>query len=355
MKRVVIKGSGSYLPEKIVKGSDFLTHDFYDEGGHPISLPTEVIIKKFEQITEIEERRYITDDLMNSDIATIAAKKAIAAAGIDPEEFDHIIFGHNYGDVTVEKRQVDIMPSMAARVKHHLGIKNRKCIPYDMSFGCPGWVQSMILAQQLAQAGVLKKALIIGAETLSRVIDPHDRNSMIFADGAAAVVVEVEENSEKGFQTYDVVCDQGEEFFFIGNGKSIHPDYKGSEVNIKMKGRKVYEYVLSNVPGAIKSCIDQAGLHFNDVSKFLIHQANAKMDHAILERLVKLYDLEGDFSHKMPMTIQNFGNTSVATVPTMYDLIMNNQLGSHEINEGDYIVFASVGASMNINAILYKV
>lgn len=354
-KRTVIKGSGSYLPTNIVKNEDFLNHIFYDEAGKPFEKANEEVIKKFELITEIRERRYISDDLMNSDMATIAAKRAIEDANIDAEELDYIIFAHNYGDVTVQRRQSDTMPSLSARVKHNLGIKNRKCTPYDMNFGCPGWVEGMILIDQLGKANIVKKALIIGSETLSRVTDPHDRNAMIFSDGAGAVVVEIEESTEKGILNYATISDMGDELDYIINGKSLNPDFEGSEVNIQMKGRKVYEYVLKNVPDAIKSVIDEAGLTYTDISKFLIHQANAKMDHAILQRLERLYGIKDSNPSVMPMTIQTLGNSSVATVPTMYDLIMKDQLEDQTIKEGDYLIFASVGAGMNINTFLYKV
>ncbi len=353
-RRTIIKGSGSYLPEKVVKNEDFLNHIFYDEDGKLFDKENKEIIEKFKSITEISERRYVSDDMMNSDIATIAAKRAIEDAGIDPEELDYIIFAHNYGDVTVDKQQADMMPSLSARVKHNLGIKNRKCIPYDMNFGCPGWIQGMILINQLGKANILNKALIIGSETLSRITDPHDRNTMIFADGSGAVVIGMEENTDKGILNHATLSDMGEELDYIRNSKSLNPNFDISDVNISMKGRKVYEYVLKNVPQALKSLIDEAGLHYKDISKILIHQANAKMDHAVLTRLEKLYDIKDGCSSVMPMTIQTLGNTSVATVPTLYDLIVKGKLKDQKINEGEYIIFASVGAGMNINAFLYR-
>ncbi|APD08034.1 beta-ketoacyl-[acyl-carrier-protein] synthase III [Flavobacteriaceae bacterium UJ101] len=355
-RRTVIKGSGSYLPENIIQNKDFLNHTFYTEEGTLFEKDNEEIIEKFESITEIRERRYVSDDMMNSDMATIAAKRAIEDAKIDIEELDYIIFAHNYGNVTVEKHQTDILPSLSARVKHNLGIKNRKCIPYDMNFGCPGWIQGMILMDQLGKANIVNKALVIGSETLSRITDPHDRNAMIFADGAGAVVIEMENSTDKGIINYATISDMGEELNFITNDKSVNPDYEGSDVNISMKGRKVYEYVLKNVPYAIKEVIDTAGLTYTDISKFLIHQANAKMDHAILQRLERLYGIKGDgcTNDVMPMTIQTLGNSSVATVPTMYDLMMKGQLEGQTIKENEYMIFASVGAGMNINAFLYK-
>src|SRR5690625_7280969 len=106
-----------------------------------------------------------------------------------------------------------------------------------------------------------------------------------------------------------------------------------------MRGRKVYEYALRKVPALLKRSIDRAGLDIKDIRKVLLHQANAKMDHAMVQRLFKLYDINEIPDDIAPMTVQKFGNSSVATVPTMYDLIAKKELGNHEFNAGDYIVF----------------
>ena len=120
-----------------------------------------------------------------------------------------------------------------------------------------------------------------------------------------------------------------------------------------MNGRKVYEFALTNVPKAIKMCIDEAGVKISDVKKILLHQANAKMDTAMGKRLYKLYDMEFN-EDIMPLTVKYFGNSSVATIPTMFDLIRRKKLDSHVFNSGDIIIFASVGAGMHINAMVYQ-
>jgi len=247
------------------------------------------------------------------------------------------------------------MPSFSIRVKHKLNIKTNKCKAYDMVYGCPGWVEGVILADQFIKAGIAKRILVIGSDNLSRSVDPHDRNSMIFADGAAAVVIQATENKEKvGILNHLSICDSGEEMNYIGNSPSLNPDYIGSKVNINMKGRKVYEYALKKVPAAMKRAIDNAGLHLNDIKMLLLHQANAKMDKAIIQRLFKLYDLNEVPHDFEPMTIQNLGNTSVATVPTMFDLINKKQLEDYSFSSGDIILLASVGAGMVINTVVYK-
>ncbi len=350
----VITGSGHYLPNRIVTNEDFVNHEFYDESGNRLDKTGEEITRKFEEITEIRERRYVEDDLLNSDIATFAAKKAIEESGVNPEELDYIIVGHNFGDIDPVGHQIDIMPSISAKVKHNLGIKNLKCKPYDMTFGCPGWIESLILGHQFIQANIAKKVLVIGSDTLSRAVDPHDRSAMIFADGAGAVVLEAKEADYKyGIINHETLSYTGDELAYLTNGRSANPDYKGSIKTINMKGRKVYEFVLKNVPPAIKELLDETNLSITDIDKILLHQANAKMDHAMIERLYKLYDVA--VPEKIdPMTVQFLGNTSVATVPTMFDLIKKGELAPHQFHANDTIILASVGATMNVNAVIYQ-
>jgi len=353
MPNTIIIGSGSYLPNRVIGRDFFLDSEFYSEDGVKIDKPVEETIAKFVEITEIENRRFIDEDLSNSQIGFEAAKIAIADANIDQEELDYIIYASNFGEVTVNG-YADFMPTMAARVKNKLGIQNRKCITYDMLFGCPGWVEAMILADNLIKAKVAKTILVIGAETLSRVTDPHDRNRMIFADGAGAVVVKATEQENVGIIAHNTICDNGIELNYLANGPSINKEADQKRLYVRMLGRKIYEYALKNVPVAIKETIDDAGLSIGDIDKILIHQANAKMDYAMIERLHKLYDIK-DYDHAIsPMTIQDFGNSSVATIPTMFDLIIKGKMNGHSFKDKGNIVMTSVGAGMNINAIVYK-
>ncbi|PIE50153.1 MAG: 3-oxoacyl-ACP synthase [Flavobacteriales bacterium] len=354
MPNTIIIGSGSYLPERKINGDYFLETEFYTESGEKITdKPTAEIIEKFVDITEIKERRYINDDQSNSQIGYEAAKRAIEDAKIDPESLDYIIYASNFGDVKTNG-VLDFMPSMSTKVKHLLGIKNRKCKNYDMIFGCPGWVEGMILADNLIKAKVARNILVIGAETLSRVTDPYDRNKMIFADGAAAVVVQATEEENVGIITHNTICDNGEEINYLINSHSLKKDEDRGKLYIRMQGRKIYQYALNNVPDAIKQTIDDANLSIEDIDKILIHQANAKMDHAIINRLMKLYGIKEYDDSIAPMTIQEFGNSSVATVPTMFDLIRKGKMEGHSFQSKGNIIFTSVGAGMNINAIIYK-
>jgi 3-oxoacyl-[acyl-carrier-protein] synthase-3 len=351
---IKITGSGSYIPTKVVSNKDFSEHVFLNEDGTPFPQTNDVITQKFEGITGIEERRYVTDTQITSDIGTIAAKKAIEDANLDQETLDYIIFAHNFGDVKKDAIQCDLMPSLASRVKHNLKIKNPKCVAYDMLFGCPGWVESVIQAQAFIKAGMAKKCLVIGAETLSRVIDPHDRDSMIYSDGAGAIIVENCEGQNEGILAHSSASYTFEEAHYLFYGNSFNTNHDPNIRYIKMYGRKIYEFALSNVPKAMKECLDSSGININDVKKILIHQANEKMDEAIIQRFYKLYQItppEGI----MPMSIHKLGNSSVATVPTLYDLLIKGQLEGHSLKQDDVILFASVGAGMNVNAIVYKI
>jgi 3-oxoacyl-[acyl-carrier-protein] synthase-3 len=349
---IKITGSGSYIPTKIVANSDFSKHEFLNEDGTPFAQPNEIITEKFQGITGIEERRYVADDLITSDIATIASQKAIENANIDPETLDYIIFAHNFGDVKKGAIQGDMLPSLASKVKYNLRIKNPKCVAYDMLFGCPGWVEGVIQATAFIKSGMAKKCLVIGAETLSRVTDPHDRDSMIYSDGAGATIIEATEKDggilahESATFTYD----EANYLFFGGSfNKNLDPDVR----YIKMHGRKIYEFALSNVPKAMKECLDSCGIDISNLKKILIHQANEKMDEAIIQRFYKLYG-QTPPAGIMPMSIHKLGNSSVATVPTLYDSLVKGEIENQELNKGDVIMFASVGAGMNVNAIVYK-
>jgi 3-oxoacyl-[acyl-carrier-protein] synthase III len=350
----VIIGSGSYLPEIIIKNEDFLNNEFLDSSGNKLPKANADIIQKFKEITEIEERRYLQDDMNTSDMAFIASQRAIEDAGIDPETLDYIIVAQNFGEIKNDNRKTDMVPTIATRVKHLLKIQNPDCVAYDLPFGCPGWVQGVIHADYFIKSGDAKRALIIGAENLSRIVDPHDIDTMIYSDGAGAVVIEgIESEKPVGIIAHKTRTDTLTQAHFLKMDVSYNRDYNDDTLFLKMNGRKLYEYALNTVPILVKQVIEKAGLGINDISKILIHQANAKMDHAILERTFKLFGKDSMPENIMPMIIAKMGNNSVATVPILYDMIVRNELPEHRFHQGDIMVFASVGAGMNVNAFVY--
>ena len=355
MTAAKVTGTGSYIPEVRVPNEDFLKNRFYKVSGEEIIQEGSLTIDKFKAITGIRERRYAEPEQQTSDLATIAAQRAIEASGVDPEQLDGLIMAHNFGNIPQGKIQSDILPSLATRIKHNLGIKNPDCIAFDILYGCPGWLEAMILADTYIKAGRGKKYLVVAGETLSRKLDPHDRDSMIFADGAGAAVLEATEGGEDSgilstaSQTYTA-----EEAYYLYYDISNNPDVDHSTRFIKMKGHKIFEFALTNVPAAMKKCMDRSGVPIEEVKKVLIHQANEKMDEAIIKRFFRLYK-QTPPKDIMPMSIHLLGNSSVATVPTLFDKLLRNELDHHRVQKGDVILLASVGSGMSINAVTYRI
>lgn len=349
---IKITGSGSYIPNTVETNADFNQHHFLDSNGVDFGYSNEVIIEKFKAITGIGERRYAYNHLTASDLGYFAAEKAIEDAKINPETLDYIIVAHNFGDVKHNTIQSDILPCLAARIKHSLRIKNPSCKAYDILYGCPGWIEGVIQAHSFIKAGIAKRCLVIGAETLSRVVDKHDRDAMIFSDGAGATIIE-QTDEEGGILAHESASHTYDEAYYLHFGKSHNKSLCSDTRYIKMDGRKIYEFALTHVPQAMKSCLDKSGVAIKDVKKIFIHQANEKMDEAILKRFYRLFRTDIP-ENVMPMSIQKLGNSSVATIPTLFNLVKNNKLENHHLNKGDVIMFASVGAGMHLNAIAYR-
>jgi 3-oxoacyl-[acyl-carrier-protein] synthase III len=351
MANSIIAATGSYIPPTTIPNEHFLGHEFYGNDGIKLGRSNVDIIKKLCEITNISARRYVTDDLATSDIAYLAAKKALE--GIDRESLDCIIVAQNFGDVKADNIRVDMVPTIAARVKHKLRIKNPYTVAFDIPFGCPGWLQAMIVADYYIKSGDAKRILVIGAEILSRVSDSHDIDSMIYADGAGATLVEATDRNV-GILSHVTRSDTYDHVYLLRSGKSYKPEEKGNELFIKMDGHEIYKYAVRRVPEVVKQNLEKSKIALNDVKKILIHQANAKMDDAILKRLFKLCNTPKIPADIMPMTISWCGNSSVATLPTLFDLIQKGKLENHRLHSGDIAVFASVGAGMNINSMIYR-
>lgn len=352
MPNSIITATGSYIPPRKITNDFFLNHDFYNTDGNKPERTNSEIVNKLLEITGIKERRYVADDQTTSDIAGLAAEKAME--NFDRECLDYIIVAQNMGEVTADNNRIDIVPTIASRVKHKLGIKNPYTVCFDLPFGCPGWLQGIIMADYFIKSGDAKHILVIGAEILSRVSDPHDIDSMIFADGAGATLIEATDQYS-GVMCHVTRSDTAKEAYLLRMGPSNNPNRKGNDLFIKMDGHLIYKYAVRTVPLVIKKNLEKAGLHLKDVNKVLIHQANEKMDMAIVKRLFKLYDIEEINPDIMPMIICWSGNSSVATLPTLLDLINRGKLESHNLISGNIIVFASVGAGMNINSMVYRV
>jgi 3-oxoacyl-[acyl-carrier-protein] synthase-3 len=351
MTNTIITQTGCYIPDTIIPNDYFLDHAFYDSTGKPVEKPTREIIAKLEEITGIKERRFASEAICTSDMATFAAKEALE--GTDPESLDYIIVGHNFGDIAHGSHQINILPTVASRVKHKLGIKNPYTVAFDLPFGCPGWLQAVIMADYFIKSGDAKRILVIGAEVLSRVTDPHDMDIMIYADGAGATLLEATEQ-EAGIISHLTRTDTFKEAYLLAYGQSYGPELRDGTLYLKMQGHDIYRYAVKRVPQHIRSNLEKAGIGITEIKKILLHQANEKMDEAMLKRLFKLCGQEEIPADIAPMMISWTGNSSVATLPTLFDLICKGKLDTHRLASGDLVVFASVGAGMNINSMIYR-
>ncbi|MFA5620760.1 MAG: ketoacyl-ACP synthase III [Weeksellaceae bacterium] len=347
-----IIGVGNCIPSESITNLFFEQHKFLDEAGDQLKQDNATIADKLKEITGIEERRYAAKNQVTSDLGFIAAQAAIEDAGIDPETLDYIIFAHNFGDVPFGTIQSDTVPSLASRVKNLLKIKNNFCVAYDVLFGCPGWIEGMIQANAFIKAGIAKRCLVIGAETLSRVVDIHDRDSMIYGDGAGAAILELSDN-DAGIKSHLTCSFTFKEKDYLYFGKSNNNESNQDIRYLKMNGRKIYEFALKSVPGAMKKCLDDSGYTIDQLDKIIIHQANEKMDDAIVSRFYQLYNTAVP-ENIMPMVIHKLGNSSVATIPSLLTMIKNEELAAHSLEAGHVVLFASVGAGMNVNAFVYR-
>jgi len=354
---IIISGTGSYIPTEIVTNEDFSGNIFFDNEGRAFEIVHEEIAEKFKAITGIKERRYITDEQVSSDIGTIAAARAIENAGVDKESIDQIIVAHNFGDVRKNSIQTDTVPSLATRIKYKLGIDNPYCVGYDVLFGCPGWNQGIIQAEAYMRTGLAKRCVVVGTETLSRVIDLHDRDSMIYADGAGACVLDIVPGDKKeGVLSSISATYSKEEAYYLYFGPSNRDEQDQNIRYLKMYGRKIYEFALTYVPQAMKTCLERAGEDVRNLKKIFIHQANEKMDDEIIKQFYRLFKIREIPENITPMSIHKLGNSSVATIPTLFDQVRRGEGEEkhHQLHKGDLIMFTSVGAGMNINAIAYR-
>ncbi len=176
---------------------------------------------------------------------------------------------------------------------------------------------------------------------------------MIYADGAGAAILDANPDDESGIKSHLSASYTFAEKDYLYFGKSYNNEKCPDTRYIKMDGRKIYEFALSNVPDAMKKCFDSSGYSIDQLNKIIIHQANEKMDEAIVDRFYQLYGMKVP-ENIMPMVIHKLGNSSVATIPSLLTMILQDEMEHHKIKKDDVVLFASVGAGMNINAFVYK-
>ena len=350
-----ITGTGSAMPSRVITNDYFLDHTFYTKEGKKNEKSAAAIIQKLEEISGIKERRFIPEEESSVEILFQACSNAIQDAGIDKNEIDGLIVAHNAGNMLPNQVGVfHTVPNLAAVVKNKLGITNHQCHAYDILFGCPGWLQGVIQANRLIESGEATHVLVAGLEIASRLLDPNDVDSLLMADGCGATIVSKSESKDKGVLAHAMFSHTEEDLNNITLGASLNRETTG-HCFFKMNGQRVYKYATTWLPQVIRQALDKVEITPSEVDYFFFHQANAKMLRVIASNLMDLYGItDQQYVDKIPSSISFLGNTSVATIPTLFDLVNKQQMEGFTLKEGQTYVFASVGAGMHCNAVVYK-
>ena len=309
---IKIAGTGSCLPKTVVTNNDLAA--VMDTSDEWISSRT-----------GIKERRIVKEETTTS-MATEAARRALADVGMDASELDLIIVGTLTGDY--------LTPSTACEIQANLGAEN--AVAFDVSAACSGFMFALHTAYAYLQSGIYENALVLGAETLSKIMDWEDRSTcVLFGDGAGAAVIR---KSEEGKFVFDQGTDGVKGRVLSCKGRPVNnllvkndhvPDY------VHMDGQEVYKFAVSTVPASIKKVLDKAGVSADEVDHFVLHQANIRILQAVAKRLQVSEE-------KFPISLDHCGNISAASVPILLDEM--NQKGM--LKKGDKLVLSGFGAGL---------
>ena len=325
MRSAGITGTGYYAPPEVITNFDM---------EKIVDTSDEWIVTR----TGIKERHKAPDDWSTSDIGVEAAKRAMEAAGVKPEEIDLILFA----TVSPDK----VIPSTACIAQDKLGCVNAAA--FDLMAGCTGFVYCISVANDLVAAGSFNKVLVIGADLLTKLLDWDDRNTcVLFGDGGGAVVIEpVEEGT--GFLGYVLEADgSGHEYIQLPGGGTFCPATHESVDNrmhyIKMFGRDVFKFAVKTMNFTTRKVLDKAGLSVEDVDLVIPHQANNR----IIEAAVKRLKVSPD---KIFTNLEKYGNTSAGSIP----LALGEAMEQGRIKKGDTVVMVGFGAGLTNGAIVMK-
>ena len=324
MSNVGIIGLGSYVPEKVVTNFDM--EEILDTSDEWIRTRTGIV-----------ERRFADDSQTTSDLAAIAAKRAIEDAGISPEDIGLIIVGTNSPDMRY--------PATACLVQDKIGAKNAAA--FDLQAGCPGWIFATTVGAQFVKTGMYKYVLTIGAEVITRMMDKTDRGTyVLFGDGAGATVLG--NVSEGGFKAFELYADGSlAEHLTLPAGGSKMPFseevLKKRLHYTKMNGREVFKFSVREIGRISKIVLEKAGLKPEDIKWFIPHQANLRIIEAGMKRL-------GITEDRVVVTIDKYGNSSAASIPIALDEIYKNG----KLKKGDNALMVSFGAGMTSGAFIVE-
>lgn len=320
--RSVIRGVGAYLPERILTNEE-------------ISLRLDTSDEWIQARTGIKSRHIALDGEMTSDLGIKAAKSALIRAGIDPVDIDLLICATATPDRT--------FPSTAVRIQHAIGMT--KGAAFDVHAVCSGFVFAMATADNFIRTGQSKRALVIGAETFSRILDWEDRSTcVLFGDGAGAVVLEASNqqgtNADRGLLASRLRSDgRFEDLLYVDGG----PSSTQSVGQLRMNGREVFRHAIQKISGVIEETLIATGLSAEQIDLFVPHQANSRILDGIAKKL-------GVAPEKVIKTLSHHGNTSAASIP----LALNQAYEERKISEGDLILMEAMGGGFTWGAVLAR-
>jgi len=321
-RRAVVLGSGGYLPEKILTNAD-------------LAEMVETSDAWIRQRTGIEERRIAAEGEATSDLAVAAARRALEAAGRTADDIDLVVVATSTPDNT--------FPATAVEVQHKLGISRGAA--YDMQAVCSGFVFAMTNVDAMMRAGQGTCALVIGAETFSRLLDWTDRGTcVLFGDGAGAVVLEMAEQPSgldgRGILTAHLRSDGGhKQKLYVDGG----PSTTRTVGHLRMQGREVYRFAVSAIEDVITDAFAATGMTANDIDWFVPHQANLRIIDATAKRF-------GIADEKVIRTVARHGNTSAASIP----LALAEATGDGRIKPGDIVLLESMGGGFTWGAVILR-
>ena len=319
MKRASIIGVGSYVPKKVLTNSDL---------EKMVETSDEWIMDR----TGIRERRISADNEATSDLALIAAKRALESARIDPKELELIIVGTSSPDM--------LFPSTACIIQDKIGAVNAAA--FDVSAACSGFNYALTTASSFIESGQYNNIMVIGADTLTKYLDWTDRNTCIlFGDGAGAVILKATNDGSGVMANYLGAEGSGGKYLIMPGGGSRDPEAK--KRFIWMDGKEVYKFAVKVLPKCIKAVLEKAELKISDISLFIPHQANMR----IINFAMKLFGLSKD---KVYVNLDRYGNTSAASIP----IALDEAVKEVRIKKGDIVVLAGFGAGLTYGANVLK-
>jgi len=316
--RSVIQGIGHYVPKEVITNEDLERR---------VDTNDAWIVQR----TGIKERRRIAEDESASTISTAAAREALASAGIEPDELDLIIVGTVSGDM--------LFPSTACLVQRNLGTK--KSGAFDIGAACAGFIHALAVADAMIKTGQARTILVVGADVLTRFVDWDDRSTcVLFGDGAGAVVLRAEENTDRGIiKTFVQADGEGALHINLEVGGSCHPACDPSSCKyhktIQMSGAETYRFAVNAMGDACHRLLDLAGLTIEDIDLFVPHQANLR----IIESAAKKLGLPDE---KVFINVQKYGNTSGGSIPiALYEAEQEGRL-----KRGQLVMTVGFGAGL---------